>query len=645
MKTIKRKFCVTFLAYVIVVAVFFTMNTQLIGMAAGCSFTFTDAEVEVGETFNITLTWNTTDSDLGGFTAELSYDSSYLELVSGDLILAPLPQTASGVKNVVFVYSFKALKEGTTTVSLIPGNAYSFSTLEKLESTVNAGTITITEQPTDAPTDAPTEAPTDPPTEAPTDPPTEAPTVPPTEAPTEPPTEAPTVPPTEAPTTPPETLSSNAKLDALSIHPGTLSPAFSTDVHWYDVYVDNDVTSLTVDAVTSDENATWVPTEGRKDLKVGKNYVGVKVTAQDGSVEWYEMYVYRAAAETDAPTEAPTDEPTEAPTNRPTEAPTNEPTTDAQPSDPLAVVIGNVNGKIQQTLGDVSRPEGFEETTYNYKGVNIEALKGLGKDLLLIPVSDGTKTALCLYNEDNGGFYPYVGIQVTSALYTVLPFPANETAPTGYSLTTIEFQGTLIDAWVRNDAADKNYSVFYAMNWNGETALYRYDAGEKTLQRVVKSELAVGSGGQIPTIGTEGSTGSNGNHQVSDDYLEYYEETLQRVNRRDTFMFILMVVLLICMVAMYLLFVVGKDDKDAKEDENESDDEEADENESDEDEGLDDEELNEDDKALQHELEDIQVGMADFMADLSETDEASAEIQLDDLQDDDLEDLDLNNIK
>jgi len=238
-----------------------------------------------------------------------------------------------------------------------------------------------------------------------------------------------------------------------------------------------------------------------------------------------------------------------------------------------------------------------------------------------------------------------VGIQVTSALYTVLPFPANETVPTGYSLTTVDFQGTLIDAWVRNDAADKNYSVFYAMNWNGETALYRYDAGEKTLQRVVKSELAVGSGGQNPTIGTEGSTGSNGNHQVSDDYLEYYEETLQRVNRRDTFMFILMVVLLICMVAMYLLFVVGKDDKDAKEDENESDDEEADEDEPDEDEGLDDEALNEDDKALQHELEDIQVGMADFMADLSETDEASAEIQLDDLQDDDLEDLDLNNIK
>jgi len=639
----KRLVCVT-LSILMIVAVVWIPKTMR-SRADGFTVTITvfAQTVQVGDTFKILV--QATGNDIGVIKGNFQ--------ISGDggiTITEPDPETgeivtAKGVglfaTSLQKIYDVKATQAGTVTIGMQVDSALPLDAENQVEDqvtcTVNSCTITITEQPTEAPT----EAPTDPPTEAPTDPPTEAPTVPPTEA----PTEAPTAPPTEAPTTPPETLSSNAKLDALSIHPGTLSPAFSTDVHWYDVYVDNDVTSLTVDAVTSDENATWVPTEGRKDLKVGKNYVGVKVTAQDGSVEWYEMYVYRAAAETDAPTEAPTDEPTEAPTNRPTEAPTNEPTTEAQPSDPLAIVIGNVNGKIQQTLGDVSRPEGFEETTYNYKGVNIEALKGLGKDLLLIPVSDGTKTALYLYDEDNGGFYPYVGIQVTSALYTVLPFPANETVPTGYSLTTVDFQGTLIDAWVRNDAADKNYSVFYAMNWNGETALYRYDAGEKTLQRVVKSELAVGSGGQNPTIGTEGSTGSNGNHQVSDDYLEYYEETLQRVNRRDTFMFILMVVLLICMVAMYLLFVVGKDDKDAKEDENESDDEEADEDEPDEDEGLDDEALNEDDKALQHELEDIQVGMADFMADLSETDEASAEIQLDDLQDDDLEDLDLNNIK
>ncbi len=639
-----RKLKKQILSIIVVFALVLVMTspaTRLIGFADSCMFSFSSAEAKVGETFNVTLTWSTSDADLGSLVADIVYDTSMLEIVSGSIRLVPDPCKSEGVKTLSFEYSFKALKVGTTSVTIeMNGDecgAYSFTNEAEFVWTVTPGTITITEQPTEAPTDAPTEAPTDPPTEAPT----------------EPPTEAPTVPPTEAPTTPPETLSSNAKLDALSIHPGTLSPAFSANVHWYDVYVDNDVTVLTVDAVTSDEHATYVVTEGRKDLEVGKNYVGVKVTAQDGSIVWYEMYVYRAAGETDAPTdeptqaptdeptETPTDEPTNEPTETPTDAPTNEPTTDAQPSDPLAVVIGTVNGKIQQTLGNVSRPEGFEETTYNYKGVDIEALKGLGKDLLLIPVSDGTKTALYLYNEENSGFYPYVGIQVTSALYTVLPFPANETVPAGYSLTRVDFQGTLVDAWVRNDAADKNYSVFYAMNWNGEMALYRYDAGEKTLQRVVKSELGVVSGEQNPTVGPEESTGSNGNHQVSDDYLEYYEETLQRVNRRDTFMFILMVILLICMIAMYLLFVVGKDDKGAKdEDENASEEEESEEDESDEDESGEDE-----DKALQYELENIQGGMADFMADFSETEDTSDDFQLDDLRDGDLEELDLNNIK
>ena len=601
----KRLVCVTLSILMLVSIVWIpkTMRSHADGYTV--TITSTAQTVKVGDSFMVIVA--ATGEDIGLIKGALSLSGSATATVAD----AKVGLYATSLQS---VYTFTATQSGELTIGMQVESSLSLSE-QSITCNVISCTITISEQPTEAPTDPPTEAPTDPPTEAPTDTPTEAPTDPPTVA---------------------ETLSSNGKLDALSVSPGKLSPAFSADVYWYEVYLDNDVTVLNVDAVTSDENATWVVTESRKELKVGKNYVGVKVTAQDGSIVWYEMYVYRAAGETDAPSDEPTQAPTNEPTETPTDEPTNEPTTEAEPADPLGVVIGNVNGKIQQTLGNVSRPEGFEETVYNYKGVEIEVLKGLGKDLILIPISDGTKTALYIYNKDTGGFYPYVGIQVTSALYTVLPFPANETVPAGYSLTTIDFQGTLVDAWVRNDAADKNYSVFYAMNWNGETALYRYDAGEKTLQRVVKSELGVVSGEQNPTVGPEESTGSDGNHQVSDDYLEYYEETLQRVNRRDTFMFILMVILLICMVAMYLLFVVGKDDKDAKdEDENASEEEESEEDESDEDE----------DKALRYELEDIQGGMADFMADFSETEDTSDDFQLDELQDDDLEDLDLNDIK
>ncbi len=690
MKTIKRSVRSTILILIMVMALFAPINS-LVGTAASCTFAFSDADVEIEETFTIALTWNTADADLGGFTAELKYDSTMLELISGDVNLAPLPQSESGIQNVTYHYTFKALKAGTTSVSVVPGNAYSFSTMEKLESTVKAGTVTITEPATEEPT---TEPPTDAPTEAPTEPPTEAPTDAPTEAPTEEPTQLPT----EG-----ETMSSDATLHSLSVSPGSLSPAFSPDVQWYDVYVDHDVTRITISVDTEDVNATYSISDTFKNLEVGKNYVGVKVTAQDGSVRWYEMYVYRAAAETEEPTDAPTDEPTD--------APTDEPATENETKDPLAVTIGSVNGTVQETLGEVSRPEGFEEVTYNYNGVEIEVLEGIGKDLLLIPISDGSSTKLYLYREETGGFYPYVGIQITSALYTVLPFETGEQAPAGYSLTAIDFQGTLVDAWVRDDAADKTYSVFYAMNWDGETALYRYDADENTLQRVNKSELSVGTNQQNPTTGPDDTTGDNGtvggdgNQQVSDDYLEYYEETLKRVNRRDTFMFILMVILLVCMIAMYLLFVVGgnKETSDKNEEtaenseegtvedasEEDDDEEDIDEVEDEDITGEEDGAAEEADEELQNELAGIQVGMADFMADLSETEEAVSgetefemeeaiseetepemeeaiseetevrseetgikaeavedlDFELDDLEDDDLEDLDLDSLE
>lgn len=665
--------------------------TKMVGLAANCTFTFSDADAEVGETFPVTLTWSTADSDLGAFTAELSYDSSALELVSGDVKLAPLPQTASGVQTVTFSHTFKALKAGITSVSIVPGNAYSFSTMEKMESTVKAGTVTITEPATEEPT-------TEPATEAPT----EVPTEPPTEAPTEPPTQPPT---TEERPTEGETMSSDATLHSLSVSPGSLSPAFSPDVQWYAVYVDHDVTRITVSVDTEEVNATYTISDTYKNLEVGKNYVGIKVTAQDGSERWYEMYVYRAAA----PTDAPTGEPTDGPTDGVTDAPTDEPATENETKDPLAVTIGSVNGTVQETLGEVSRPEGFEEVTYNYHGVEIEALEGIGKELLLIPISDGSSTKLYIYREENGGFYPYVGIQTKTALYTVLPFDANETVPTGYSLTTVDFQGTLIDAWVRSDAADKTYTVFYAMNWDGETSLYRYDAEENTIQRINKSELTVGTNQQSPSTGTDdttggnGTEGNNGNQQVSDDYLEYYEETLRRVNRRDTFMFILMVILLACMIAMYLLFVVGgnketsdKNEETAENSEHDAGEEGTVEDASEEDDDEEDIDVVEDediaaeedgvaedeDEAVQNKPAGIQVGMADFTADLSETEDAVSEetmpeikkavseettpemkkavseeaaikaktvedfdSEMDDLEDDDLEDLDLGSLE
>jgi hypothetical protein len=303
-------------------------------------------------------------------------------------------------------------------------------------------------------------------------------------------------------------------------------------------------------------------------------------------------------------------------------------------------------------LKGVKAPEGYEEKTYNYNGVEIKALKGLANGLVLIPVSDGQTVNLYLYNEANGGLYPYVGIQITSALYTILPFDEDEQMPNGYKRTFVEFGGRVVDAWIREDAPSNNYVVFYAMNWQGHSALYRYDAEENTLQRVSKAEIAVPTTAEPTEPSTEktenttgANTGNQGGAEVNSQRLAYYEEQIEKLNRRGTVMFVIMVVLLLCLIAMYLLFTSSR--KDGSDDDHEDDpDEDGDGYEDDLDDesdpenldlddfdDLDDEDLELDDipdadeaERLEKALEDIQLDMAGIVAAFeAEADDADVE--------------------
>jgi hypothetical protein len=92
------------------------------------------------------------------------------------------------------------------------------------------------------------------------------------------------------------TPSNNARLSALSLSPGTLSPAFSADVTSYTASVTNDVTSVQVTATTEDSHATRTITGG-SNLAVGSNMITIVVTAQDGTTtKSYTINVTRAAS-------------------------------------------------------------------------------------------------------------------------------------------------------------------------------------------------------------------------------------------------------------------------------------------------------------------------------------------------------------
>lgn len=100
-------------------------------------------------------------------------------------------------------------------------------------------------------------------------------------------------------------LSSDANLSGLTISAGTLNPEFISDTTEYSVSVNNSISAVTVNPVTSDENAA-VKVNGQEvnsgqdsqtiSLNVGSNTITVLVTAQDATAKTYTIIMRRASS-------------------------------------------------------------------------------------------------------------------------------------------------------------------------------------------------------------------------------------------------------------------------------------------------------------------------------------------------------------
>ncbi len=92
--------------------------------------------------------------------------------------------------------------------------------------------------------------------------------------------------------------SDNAKLDTLTVEPGTLSPTFSEDVDEYEVTVGNQVDQLKVTAHPEDTSATITINGGPTNpatihLNVGETEFSIMVTAENGSTKTYRIKATR----------------------------------------------------------------------------------------------------------------------------------------------------------------------------------------------------------------------------------------------------------------------------------------------------------------------------------------------------------------
>jgi phage major head subunit gpT-like protein len=92
-------------------------------------------------------------------------------------------------------------------------------------------------------------------------------------------------------------LPGDARLSALAVSAGALSPSFTPAVTEYTVNVGNGVSSITVTGTPADAGASVSANNGgAQSLAVGNNMIVIAVTAANGTVRNYTVTVIRAAA-------------------------------------------------------------------------------------------------------------------------------------------------------------------------------------------------------------------------------------------------------------------------------------------------------------------------------------------------------------
>lgn len=91
-------------------------------------------------------------------------------------------------------------------------------------------------------------------------------------------------------TKPKEEKSTNKALKSLAVEPAGLDPEFNKDTTNYTLTVEQDVTSLKINAEAEDEKAK-VSISGNENLQEGDNTVKIVVTAEDGTARTYTIIV------------------------------------------------------------------------------------------------------------------------------------------------------------------------------------------------------------------------------------------------------------------------------------------------------------------------------------------------------------------
>ncbi len=285
------------------------------------------------------------------------------------------------------------------------------------------------------------------------------------------------------------TASKDNSLSALTVSPGTLSPAFDAGTTKYAVSVGADVSQLVVSASAKDAKSK-VSVSGNKKLKAGQNTVKVTVTAESGDKKTYVIICTRAAASSaeDTSTEKgttateQTETGSEAASTSETET-TQEMTTQEQQSG-ISVLINGFTYTFADSAENLDIPEGFEQTVSTYQGQQIMAFAGPdGAVVLVCLLTPEGDTAWFLYDETTGGFLTYCDLQTAANRLFIMEAPDTVVIPDDFRSVELDLNGMMIPGYMNE--TNSEIILVYARKLTGEEGLYYYDTIENGFVRYI----------------------------------------------------------------------------------------------------------------------------------------------------------------
>lgn len=225
--------------------------------SAMIQFSADESSVKAGDTFTVIMNVSSEDGAVAGVDAYVSYDSAYMEFVSGGkyvsgnagLLHVDAAELASEKSNVKFSLQFKATSAGNSAINISDKAVVTDADGKAMSTSSNRISVEIKGK---SGAEEPSSNPGQP--------------------------------------IPTMSLSSDNTLASLKVNEGVLDPVFSPDVTKYSLQVGNDVDTLYVSFTAADPVAV-VRLEGNEGLVDGANKVKVTVTAQDKSEKEYVINV------------------------------------------------------------------------------------------------------------------------------------------------------------------------------------------------------------------------------------------------------------------------------------------------------------------------------------------------------------------